>query len=49
MVGVRTSYARGWKAWQAGRRIPVVAAGGIFLAALVDDPSVGEVEFRYGW
>ncbi len=49
VVGVRTSHARGWRAWQSGKRLPVVAAGGIFLAAVVANPEAGAVEFRYGW
>jgi len=49
VLGVKTSFARGWKAFQSGRPLRTVAAAGIFLAAWVDDPTQGDVEFRYAW
>jgi len=47
VVGVRTIYAPGWRAYQSGKELPTVAAAGIFLGAYVRSPASGPVDFVY--
>jgi len=47
VIGLRSAFAVGWRAWQAGRELPVVRASGKQVAVVVDDVSAGPVELRY--
>ena len=47
VFGVRTDYAVGWGATQAGQAIPVVRVGGVQLGAWVEDVAKGPVLFEY--
>lgn len=47
VVVMRRAWWPGYRATQRGRPIPVVRAGGVNLALVVDDVSAGEVSLRY--
>jgi hypothetical protein len=47
VLGLRSAYAVGWTARQAGRLLPVVRIAGDQVGAVVDDVAAGEVEFEY--
>ncbi|MBS1959638.1 MAG: hypothetical protein JST80_09225 [Bdellovibrionales bacterium] len=47
IVGLRSTYAVGWEAYQAGNRLPTVRIAGSFIGAIVADIAAGPVEFRY--
>ncbi len=47
LVGLRTSYFRGWKAFQGGQPLPVVRVAGNLLGAWTQDAALGPVRFVY--
>lgn len=47
IVGLRTAFLVGWKAYQDGKRLPVIRSGGMHVAVLIEDVSQGPVELRY--
>lgn len=47
IVGLRTSFAEGWKATQNGQELPRLRPAGSLLGAYVEHPELGPVLFEY--
>jgi hypothetical protein len=47
VLGVRSTFLAGWRAWQGSLEIPVIRIAGQELGAVVPDVALGPVTFRY--